>query len=76
MKELLEECIFSNKFVLENVSRSCYGLGIGVIIAIIVAFGVKTDTNFDLLTMSISVIISFLAFLIGILIDNIRKDLK
>ncbi|MBZ7994092.1 hypothetical protein AVCANL279_00995 [Campylobacter canadensis] len=70
MKEILKD-IFSNKYALENISKSCYGLGIGIIVAIIV----KTET-FDLITMGISVIISFLAFLVGLLVDIIRKDLQ
>lgn len=64
MKEFLED-IFSNKYALENISRSCYGLGVGII--------VRTET-FDFITMGILVIISFLAFLVGLLVDLIRKD--
>lgn len=71
MKEFLEKCIFSNKYALENISRSCYGLSVGVIVAILV----KTDA-FNMLTISISITTSLLAFLIGLLIDNIRKELK
>lgn len=69
MKEFLED-IFSNKYALENISRSCYGLGVGIIVAIIV----RAET-FDFITMGILVIISFLAPLVGLLVDLIRKDL-
>ncbi len=35
----------------------------------------KTET-FDFITMGISAMISFLAFLVGLLVDIIRKDLQ
>ncbi|MBT0879255.1 MULTISPECIES: hypothetical protein [unclassified Campylobacter] len=76
MKKILKKYIFSNKFVLENISRSCYGFSVAFMIAIIVAFVFRSDSAFNLYTICFSITGSMIMFILGIVIDNIRKDIQ
>ncbi|WP_267523641.1 hypothetical protein [Campylobacter sp. MG1] len=76
MKKYLKKYIFYNKFVLENFARGFYTSGFSIIIALAVTFVFKADfSTFAILIIVSGLVISLFCFFIGIILDNIRKDL-
>lgn len=75
MKKLLKKYVFSNEFVLENLSRSCFNFCAIFTLIIIATCIYKTELEVGFVKICVFVVVDILVFTLGIVLDNIKKGL-